>query len=142
LRNLIAKVEERLTFLRQTKCAELAKAIEKNHATVSRDRENLGQWRAEELLIIARVDPHLRHAVIEAISPGLKSTENPDVFRTVVEELGQMAALSKTISLSIADSNIDADEARVILQDVHMMVEFMSQTLIPVLERAHRRDKF
>jgi hypothetical protein len=133
------KVEERLTFLRQTKCAEIAKAIDKNHATVSRDRENFGQWRADELLAIALIDPNLRHAIIEAISPGLQRPENVDVFRTVVEELGQMAALSKTISLSIADSNIDADEARVILQDVHMMVEFMSQTLIPALERAHKR---
>ena len=139
MKNLMVKVEERLTFLRQTKCAELAKAIDKNHATVSRDRENLGQWRADELLTIAHDDPHLRHAVIEAISPGMQRVENSDVFRTVVEELGQMAALSKTISLSIADSNIDADEARVILQDVHLMVEFMSQTLIPVLERTHKR---
>lgn len=139
MKNLMVKVEERLTFLRQTKCAELAKAIDKNHATVSRDRENLGQWRADELLTIAHDDPHLRHAVIEAISPGIQRVENSDVFRTVVEELGQMAALSKTISLSIADSNIDADEARVILQDVHLMVEFMSQTLIPVLERTHKR---
>ena len=135
----MVKVEERLTFLRQTKCAELAKVIDKNHATVSRDRENLGQWRADELLAIAHDDPHLRHAVIEAISPGIHRVENSDVFRTVVEELGQMAALSKTISLSIADSNIDAEEARVILHDVHLMVEFMSQTLIPVLERTHKR---
>ena len=135
----MVKVEERLTFLRQSKCAELAKTIDKNHATVSRDRENLGQWRADELLAIALTDAHLRHAVIEAISPGLNRAENPDVFRTVVEELGQMAALSKTISLSIADSNIDAEEARVILQDVHLMVEFMSQTLIPVLERTNKR---
>jgi hypothetical protein len=135
----MVKVEERLTFLRQTKCAELAKAIDKNHATVSRDRENLGQWRADELLAIALIDPHLRHAIMEAISPGINRPETTDVFRTVVEELGQMAALSKTISLSIADSRIDADEARVILQDVHMMVQFMSQSLIPALERTHKR---
>lgn len=135
----MVKVEERLTFLRQTKCAELAKAIDKNHATVSRDRENLGQWRADELLVIALIDPHLRHAIMEAISPEINRSETADVFRTVVEELGQMAALSKTISLSIADSRIDADEARVILQDVHMMVQFMSQSLIPALERTHKR---
>ena len=139
MRNLMVKVEERLTYLRQTKCAELAKVIDKNHATVSRDRENLGQWRADELLAIAHDDPHLRHAIMEAISPAVNRSETTDVFRTVVEELGQMAALSKTISLSIADSRIDADEARVILQDVHMMVQFMSQSLIPALERTHKR---
>jgi hypothetical protein len=138
VRNLLNAVEERLNLLRQTRCAELAKAIDKNHATISRDRDKLNQWRADELLVIARSDPPLRNAIIEALSPEVDRPHNLNVFRAVVEELGQMAALSKSISDSIADLAVDRDEARVILQDLYVMDEFMRQTLIPALEHMQR----
>ena len=142
MRNLIAAVEQRLGELRQTRCGELADITGKNHATISRDREELGQWRANELILIARTDPALRGAIIEAISPQQEQADPGDAFHNVVSELGQMADLSRTISQAIADRSVDADEARVILQDAYVMAEFMHNTLIPSLERLHRsREK-
>lgn len=138
MRNLIAAVEERLTVLRQTRCGDLAEVTGKNHATISRDREELGQWRANELILIARTDPALRSAIIEAISPQQDQGDPGDAFLNVVSELGQMADLSRTISQAIADRSVDADEAKVILQDAYVMAEFMHNTLIPSLERLKR----
>ncbi len=138
----MAAVEQRLGELRQTRCSELADITGKNHATISRDREELGQWRANELLLIARTDPTLRSAIIEAISPTREQLDPGDAFLNVVSELGQMASLSRTISQAIADRSVDADEARVILQDAYVMAEFMHNTLIPSLERLRRsREK-
>lgn len=138
----MAAVEERLTVLRQTRCGDLAEITGKNHATISRDREELGQWRANELLLIARADAPLRSAIIEALSPARQPSDSGDAFHNVVSELGQMADLSRTISESIADRSVDADEARIILQDVYVMVEFMQDTLIPSLEHLRRsREK-
>jgi hypothetical protein len=136
----MAAVEERLAELRQTRCGELAELTGKNHATISRDRDELGQWRANELILIARSDPALRSAIIEAISPQ-PPADAGDAFLNVVHKLGQMADLSRTISQAIADRMVDADEARVILQDAYVMVEFMQRTLIPSLEqlKRHRR---
>ena len=138
MRNLMAAVEQRLTELRQTRCGEMAEVTGKNHATISRDREGLGQWRANELILIARTDPALRSAIIEAISPPQDQRESGDAFHNVVSELGQMADLSRTISQAIADRSVDADEAKVILQDAYVMAEFMHNTLIPSLERLRR----
>jgi hypothetical protein len=133
----MAAVEQRLTELRQQRCGDLAEITGKNHATISRDREELGQWRANELILIARTDPALRSAMIEAISPQAPGDPG-DAFLNVVHKLGQMADLSRTISEAIADRTVDADEARVILQDAYLMAEFMQHTLIPSLERLRR----
>ncbi len=138
MRNLIAAVEDRLTHLRQTRCGEVAEITGKNHATISRDREELGQWRANELILIARSDPALRSAIIEAISPQQTQTDPGDAFHNVVSELGQMADLSRTISQAIADRSVDAEEARIILQDAYVLAEFMRNTLIPSLEHLRR----
>jgi hypothetical protein len=138
----MAAVEQRLGELRQTRCGELADITGKNHATISRDRGELGQWRANELILIARTDPALRGAIIEAISPQQDQADPGDAFLHVVSELGQMAGLSRTISQAIADRSVDAEEARVILQDAYVMAEFMQNTLIPSLERLRRpRDQ-
>lgn len=128
-------IEERLALLRRTQCSELAKWLGKSHATVSRDRAAFGQWRADELLTIAGQDAELRHALLAALQPPATPANDADTFRSVVEELGQMAALSKTISMAIADQRIDAQEARNILQDVYRMVAFIERSLIPSLER-------
>ncbi len=132
-------VNQRLELLRQSRCSELAKLLGKNHATLSRDRGELKQWRADELLIIGALDPELRHAVIVALNQQDDLNSVPDAFRTVVDGLSKMASLSQTIALAIADQRVDAKEARLILNDVHRMTAFIQKVLIPSLESLQKK---
>jgi hypothetical protein len=127
-------VNQRLELLRQTRCSELAKLLGKNHATLSRDRGDLKQWRADELLILGAIDPELRHAVISALNQHDHIDNIPNTFRTVVDGLSEMATLSQTIALAIADQRVDAQEARLILSNIHRMNTFIQKILIPSLE--------
>ena len=135
VRNPHQVIEDRLNLLRQTRCSEIARMLGKSHATISRDRESLGQWRADELLTIATQDPELRRALTLALSGENPAARQSDPFVSVVEELSQMASLSQTISGAIADLRIDGKEADAILRDVFRMVTFLQDTLIPSLER-------
>jgi hypothetical protein len=135
VRNPHQVVEDRLNLLRQTRCSEIARLLGKSHATISRDRGSLSQWRADELLTIAAHDPELCQALSLALTGENPAARQFDPFVSVVEELSQMASLSQTISGAIADQRIDAKEAEAILHDVYRMVSFLNGTLIPSLER-------